>query len=39
MVQLTMKKLNMSEALVRSFMESPHMKYDAAPYKNSVLKI
>ena len=38
-VQLTMAKLDMSEALVRSFVESPHMKYDADPYKNSVLKM
>ncbi len=38
-VHLTMKELDMSEKLVRSFVESPHMKYDADPYKNSVLKM
>ena len=36
-VKLTMKELDMSEALVRSFVQSPHMIYETDPYKNSVI--
>jgi NitT/TauT family transport system substrate-binding protein len=38
-VQLTMKELDMPEKLVRSFVQSPHMKYETDPYKNSVIKM
>jgi NitT/TauT family transport system substrate-binding protein len=36
-VKLTMKELDMPEALVRSFVQSPHMIYETDPYKNSVI--
>ena len=36
-VRLTMKELDMSEPLVRSFVQSPHMKYETDPYKNSAI--
>ncbi|MHC1711241.1 MAG: ABC transporter substrate-binding protein [Solidesulfovibrio sp.] len=36
-VKLTMKELDMPEALVRSFVQSPHMIYETDPYKSSVI--
>lgn len=36
-VKLTMKELDMPEALVRSFVQSPHMIYETDPYKNKVV--
>lgn len=36
-VNLTMKNLDMSEETARSFLQSPHMKYETDPYKNSVI--
>jgi len=36
-VKLTMKELDMPEGLVRSFVQSPHLIYEADPYKNSVV--
>ena len=36
-VKLTMKELDMPEALVRSFVQSPHLIYETDPYKNKVV--
>ncbi len=36
-VKLTMKELEMPEALVRSFVQSPHMIYETDPYKNKII--
>lgn len=36
-VKLTMKELDMSEELVRSFVQSPHLTYETDPYKNKVV--
>lgn len=38
-VELTVKNLDMSEETAKSFLLSPHMKYDTDPYKKSVLKM
>ena len=36
-IALTSKTLNMSDAIVRSFVLSPHILYETDPYKQSVL--
>lgn len=38
-VELTVKNLDMSEETAKSFLLSPHMKYETDPYKNSVVKM
>lgn len=38
-VELTTKKLDMSTETAKSFILSPHMKYDTDPFKNSIIKM
>lgn len=38
-VDLVVKNLDLDKATVESFVKSEHMKYDADPYKNSVIKM
>mgnify|MGYP000891923603 FL=1 len=38
-VDLVMKKLDLDQATVESFVKSKHMKYDNDPYQNSVIKM
>jgi len=38
-VELTTKNLDMSVETAKSFLLSPHMKYDTDPYKNSIIKM
>ncbi|MCB8818833.1 ABC transporter substrate-binding protein [Desulfosporosinus shakirovi] len=38
-VELTVKNLDMSVETAKSFLLSPHIKYETDPYKNSVVKM
>lgn len=38
-VELTVKNLDMSAETAKSFLLSPHIKYETDPYKNSVVKM
>ncbi len=38
-VELTSQKLDMPVETAKSFLLSPHMKYDTDPYKNSIIKM